>query len=417
MAYEIQRRTVLKVLVATTVLSSVSLIGAQAQEETIKIGFVAPLSGAQQIVGAPLLFGAQTAIDQANENGGVAGRKLELVVRDDKGDPTQSVAAVRELVGSGVNLIAGVPLTATALAVAGIIESVDGVYIATGTGEESLTHELYTPHFFTTAVGNYTRNSAGAKVIAEHYPDVTTWTGIVPDISIGHGSWARMAAGLKKHYAEAGKEITILDPVVAKYGSTDFKNQIVALMSSPATGVHSVLFGNDGITFFQQASQFGLDKKFHAITEQALDLDLPKALKKNMPQNTWTFSFWNPAAFPDNPEAQGLLEAHKKATGDNNPHAFMALSHTAIKAYAEALRATGGDTTTDAVIKALENVEFNSAMGPADFRNEDHQLVASGVYFNTVAADNEQGWEIKEILAVGYGPLMGPATPGQKLEF
>jgi branched-chain amino acid transport system substrate-binding protein len=417
MAYNVHRRTLLKGLAATTALTALPSLRARAQSDTIKIGYVAPLSGGAQIVGQPGLFGAQTAVEQINAKGGINGKMLELVVRDDKGDPTQSVAAVRELVGDGVNLIAGVPLTATALAVSGIIESVDGVYIATGTGDESLTHDLFTPHFFTAAVGNYVRNSAGAKVMADKYPDVTTWTGIIPDISIGHGSWERMAAGLKEHYAAAGKEITILDPIVAKYGSTDFKNQIVQLMASPATGLHSVLFGNDGVTFFQQASQFGLDKKFQAITEQALDLDLPKAMKQNMPQNTWTFSFWNPAAYPDSAEAQALLAAYKEKEGNEHPHAFSSLSHTAIKAYAAALEKTGGDTDTAKIIDALENVQIDSVTGPAYFRKEDHQIINSGTYFNAVGADNPDGYELKDIVVVDYGPITPPPAPGEKFTF
>ena len=81
----------------------------RAQSGPIRIAVVCPQSGAFQPVGAPIVLGAQIAADQVNAAGGVGGRMIELVLRDDKGDPTQSVAAARELVADGVNMIVGVP--------------------------------------------------------------------------------------------------------------------------------------------------------------------------------------------------------------------------------------------------------------------------------------------------------------------
>lgn len=416
MAMNISRRTLIKGTAGITAASAFGVRGAWAQAETIRIGFIAPLSGAAQSVGAPLRFGAEVAVAQINAAGGIAGKQVELVVRDDKGDPTQAVAAVREMVGNGINLIVGVPLTACALAVTGVIEAIDGILIGTGSGEESLTHELFHRHFFTAAPNNYVRNGSAAKFMSERYGDVTTWTSVFPDNTIGYASWDRMAYGLNEHYGAAGKQITIADPVITKYGATDFKPQIVKLMSSPASGLHCVLFGNDGVNFFQQAKQFGLDKKFNVIVEQALDLDLPKALKSSMTANTWTLSYWNPAAFPDNAQSQALLDAYTAATNDANPHAFMSLSHTAVRAFATALTMTEGNTDTAAMIDALEAAQFDTATGPALFRKEDHQIVNHGVIFNAVSDPSDKGWALNEVLSVDFGAVINPATPGVKFQ-
>jgi branched-chain amino acid transport system substrate-binding protein len=410
---KINRRTLLQAAAATASVSGLSFGRAYSQSNTIRIGFAAPLSGAQQVYGGPLRIGAEVARDEINAAGGIGGKMIELVVRDDKGDPNQAVSVVRELVGSGVNLIAGIPLTATALATAGIIESINGVYIATGTGEEKLTHENFTRHFFTAAENNYTRLHAYGKLMAERHPDVTTWTAIFPDVTVGHASWGHMMNGLKDYYKSvAKKDVTFIDPVVTKYGATDFKSQIVSLLSSPAQGLHSVLFGGDGITFFQQAQQLGLPKKMAVITDQSLDLELPRALQKNTPENVWLASQWYAGSFEKYPESQALLKAYQERANGTYPIALTAISNTAVRAFGEALKVTKGDTDSKRVIDALETVKLNTVKGPAYFRKEDHQIITQGSYFRAGPKDAPPGWEVKEAINVDYADITNPPKPG-----
>ncbi len=70
---------------------------AQAQG-TIKIGLVTALSGQSARAGEAITRGLQVAIDELNAKGGVLGRKLELVRRDDEATPAKGVIAARELV-------------------------------------------------------------------------------------------------------------------------------------------------------------------------------------------------------------------------------------------------------------------------------------------------------------------------------
>jgi branched-chain amino acid transport system substrate-binding protein len=412
---KINRRTLIKAAAAASV-TGLPIGRAYAQSNTIRVGFIAPLSGAQQVYGGPMRIGAEVARDEFNAAGGAGGKMMELVIRDDKGDPNQAVSAVRELVGSGTNLIAGIPLTATALATEGIIESINGVYIAAGTGEEKLTHENFTRHFFTAAENNYTRLHAYGKLMAERLPNVTTWTAIFPDVTVGHTSWGHMMNGLKDYYKSiAKKDVTFLDPIVTKYGATDFKSQIVSLLSSPAQGLHSVLFGGDGITFFQQAQQLGLPKKMMVITDQSLDLELPKALQKNTPENVWLASQWYAGSFDKYPESQALLKAYQERTNGAYPIALTALANTAVRAFGEALKATKGDTDSKRIIDALETVKLNTVKGPAYFRKEDHQIITQGSYFRAGPKDAAPGWEVKEAVNVDFTDVTNPPKPGQPM--
>src|SRR4051812_43547743 len=94
------RRTLLTTIAGTAAASaSARLRSANAQTETIRIGCITSLSGAQEIIGRPMLIGGQIAAAQINARRGLLGKKIEIVERDDKADPTQALTVGRELIG------------------------------------------------------------------------------------------------------------------------------------------------------------------------------------------------------------------------------------------------------------------------------------------------------------------------------
>jgi len=91
-----------KSLVATAgtvllMLAGVGTVHAQ-KDEPIKIGFVGAISGQSAISGQAITRGLRVAIDEINADGGVLGRDIELVRRDDESNPGKGVAAARELI-------------------------------------------------------------------------------------------------------------------------------------------------------------------------------------------------------------------------------------------------------------------------------------------------------------------------------
>src|SRR5947208_8817666 len=85
-------------VVVAVALSAPSLAPAQSKEP-VKIGLSAAVSGGSAASGEAIKRGLQIAIDEINAKGGVlGGRKLELVVRDDEGNPQKGVTIARELV-------------------------------------------------------------------------------------------------------------------------------------------------------------------------------------------------------------------------------------------------------------------------------------------------------------------------------
>jgi branched-chain amino acid transport system substrate-binding protein len=99
----------------TVALAALLAIAACGRGGTIKIGLAGPFTDP---VGAPMKLAAEMAVDEINAGGGIGGRKLVLVERDDSGDPDSAVAAAVALEGAGVVAVVGDVFSGTTLAAA-----------------------------------------------------------------------------------------------------------------------------------------------------------------------------------------------------------------------------------------------------------------------------------------------------------
>src|SRR4051812_42289777 len=103
-AMTLPRRTLLQAASAAAVLGAAGARPLRAQGAPVKIGAMLPMSGIGAEAGTAWLNGIKAAQLQWNANGGLLGRQIEIVVRDDKFTSAGAVNAVRELAGEGVNL-------------------------------------------------------------------------------------------------------------------------------------------------------------------------------------------------------------------------------------------------------------------------------------------------------------------------
>ena len=102
------------ILSAVLALSCVSALA----EDTIKIGGIAPLTGAVSVYGNLVKDGVDLYIDEVNANGGVLGKKVEMIWKDDTGDAVEATNAYEQLVSEGVAAPIGPVTTTPTLAVA-----------------------------------------------------------------------------------------------------------------------------------------------------------------------------------------------------------------------------------------------------------------------------------------------------------
>jgi branched-chain amino acid transport system substrate-binding protein len=116
--------------VAAAACSSSSSPSSPASSAPIKVGMIAPLTGAFAPLGLGDEQGAKIAVSQLNSSGGIDGHKVDLIVKDDKTDPTQSVIDFQALQGQGVAAVLGSSVSDSARATAPKAEQAQVPYIS-----------------------------------------------------------------------------------------------------------------------------------------------------------------------------------------------------------------------------------------------------------------------------------------------
>src|SRR5246127_1741381 len=82
----------------STAALAIALLSGAARAETIKIGVNEPLTGAFAASGTYVVNGAKIAADEINAKGGILGKQIELVIEDNKSNPTEAAAVTEKLV-------------------------------------------------------------------------------------------------------------------------------------------------------------------------------------------------------------------------------------------------------------------------------------------------------------------------------
>ncbi len=388
-----------------------------AQNQPLRIACITTLSGAAGILGRPQRLGMELAARKLNAAGGILGRQVEIIVRDDQSRPNDAVAAMRELAGNGVKIFAGVLASPVALAMSGIAEELDSVFLNAASHGNNLTHEDFRKNYFRVTDYSAMRISAACRLMAERYPDVTKWGAIIPDAEIGRSTIATFRAGMPRYYRQlANKTVTIEEPVVVRFGATDFRNAISTLLSSGVDGIFVGVGGGDEVSFLQQAGQLGLSARVKVYVTSGSDFQVAKALGRRMPRNYWSGHHWYFGAYPNNAVSRAVFEQYVAETNDRWPDGFVGMGYTAIAGVAAAA-ARVNDLGTASLIRGLEGLTFEAVKGNLTIRAEDHQALCDVNYVKLEPDESEMGWKVSDYYRVDGTDLAGPPTPGVPIRF
>lgn len=385
-------------------------------QDPVRIGAILTLSGPIVVLGQAQRASVEVATDLINRAGGINGRPLEVIVRDDKLQPAEAVAQVRDLLGQGVNLFIGGIFTPIALAISGLMPDNNGVFISTAAIGDSLTHEAFNRHYFRGTQNASMYYYAAAEGIAQRNPGVRRWGTVIPDLEgLGLSNWRAFSAGLKRSFPKYnnGAAPEFVDPVFFKLNATDFKSQISAAMALPVDGL---FISSQSTTFWQQAKLLGLEQKVKTIVGVGGDLATAKIMGKNFPP-MWTMDHWNYAAWTDkNKLARGFYDAWVKKTGDRDPSGFVEPPYSALLAFVNAID-TAKSTEADKLIPVMEGMTWESMKGPKTFRKEDHQALQVVDIYKIVPSNDAAGFAVIDNTSVDASTLAEPPTPGKAIVY
>ena len=189
-----------------------------AEGGTLKIGVIGPLTGAAASYGIAVQNGADLAVKEINEAGGINGMKVELKAEDDENDPEKSVNAYNTLKDWGMQMLVGTTTSKPCIAV-GAESASDNMFQITPSG--SAVECVSNPNVFRVCFADPDQGTASAQYIGEH--QLATKVAIIYDSSTEYSSGIRES--FVKEAANQGIEI-VADEAFTADSNTDFSVQL-----------------------------------------------------------------------------------------------------------------------------------------------------------------------------------------------
>ncbi|KZD20613.1 MULTISPECIES: ABC transporter substrate-binding protein [Tardiphaga] len=356
---------------ATVAAVGVLSIGGLAQaQETVKIGLIVPMTGGQASTGQQI----NNAIKLYQQKNGdtVAGKKVEIILKDDAALPDNTKRLAQELiVNEKVNIIAGFGVTPAALAAAPLATQakVPEIVMAAGTSiitERSpyIVRTSFTLAQSSTIIGDWAAKN-GIKKVAT----------LTSDYAPGNDA----LQFFKEHFTAGGGEI--VEEVKVPLANPDFAPFLQRMKDSKPDAVFVFVPAGQGGNFMKQYAERGLDKSGIKVIGPGDVMD--DDLLNNMGDaalgavTAHLYSAAHPSAM--NKE---FVAAYKKAY--NTRPGFMAVGGwDGIHLVYEALKKTGGKADGDSLIAAMKGMKWESPRGPISIDPETRDIVQN-IYIRKV---------------------------------
>ena len=371
-------RRMLGSLVLSTTLgfaTSLGLVGAVAAQETIKIGLIIPMTGPSASTGRQQEAAAKLFIQQNGTT--VAGKKIELIIKDDTGAPDTTKRLAQELiVNDKASVLLGFGLTPLALAVA------------------PLATQAKVPQIVT---------AAATAMITEQSPYIFRTSFTLPQASVPMAEWG-LKSGIKKvvtlvsDYGPGLDAEKWFSETITKGGGTVVENLRVPLRNpdfapflqrvkdASPDAVFVFVPSGFGATFMKQFSERGLDKSGIKLiaTGDVTDDDLLQEIGDAAlgVVNTHHYS-----ASHNSPENKSFVEAFKKANNGMRPN-FMAVgAYDGMALVYKALEKTKGNADGEALVAAMKGMSWTSVRGPVSI-DPDTRDIIQNIYVRKVEKVN-----------------------------
>jgi branched-chain amino acid transport system substrate-binding protein len=342
--------------------------GSAVAADTIKLGGMLPLSGRAADLGITCKQGAELAVKEINEKGGVLGKKFELLMADSKANVQEIVSlSNRYIQKDGVNFLFGVVSSAGVLAAAQVAKQEKVIFMATVGSTDTLTKEKWNRYTFRSGTCNSQEANSLALYAAQNKKLVKFYN-IGPDYEYGRTMWDLFKAKMGQQNPKA----EFIGEQWPKLFAADYTPYINAILAANPDAVFCSLWGGDLVAFIKQAKPYGLFDKMKWIIATGADITVTKALGNDMPTGLIVdqryYFHW-----PETARNKEFVKAYKAAYGDY-PSAWAVEGYDGVHFLAAAIK-KAGSLDTNKVIAALEGLTIDSPRGKATLRKEDHQLL------------------------------------------
>lgn len=373
-----RQKLVLLVVVVLTVLA-MTLGGVAAQDGPLKIGLLTDLSGPLTIYGVELENGFKLgllyaagidpteyeSLDAALADVNVAGRPVEVIVRDNASNPDTAASQARELIEQeGVEFLVGAPSSGVMTGVQQVALDSDVVVFAAPAASSAITTTNFNPNTYRVC-----RNQIQDFLAFAPYASTELGANFVI-LAIDNDFGRAGAAGAQAVLSSAGIQFPF-ETIYVPLETTDFTPYLQQVLNSGADVMLPIWAGDTTVTLFQQIEELGVGDQL-AIVSAFNSNDIMLTLDPS----TIGFQAWivYHYSFPQT-EINGWLVEKHRAVFNDVPDLFTECGFATAQALVAATEATGGDTLPESLAGALEGMVFEGPKGTYYIRPSDHQAM------------------------------------------
>jgi branched-chain amino acid transport system substrate-binding protein len=362
---------------------------ALAQDE-IKIGEINSYSALPSFT-IPYRNGWQLALDEVNAAGGVNGKKLVVISKDDSGKPADAVTAANELVSSEkVVMLTGTFFSHIGLAVSDFAKQKKIFFLAAEPLSDAVTLEKGNHYTFRLRPSNYMQASMLAEEAAKL--PAKRWATVAPNYEYGQSA----VAVFKQVLSAKRPDIEWVGEQWPPQGKIDAGPVVQALAATNPEAILNVTFGPDLVKFVREGNTRGLFKNRAVVSFLTGEPEFLDPLKDEAPEG------WIVTGYPwydiKSADHDKFLKAYQAKYKDY-PRLGSVVGYEVIKS-AAAILAKANSTDTDKLIAAAEGIKLGSPFGEITFRKSDHQATL-GAYVGKTAVKDGKGVMVDSVYRDG----------------
>jgi len=353
--------------------------GAHAQA-TIKIGEVNSYK-VQPAFLEPYKKGMELAVEEINAAGGVNGKKIALVTRDDNGSPGDAVRAAEELVArEQVDVLAGGFLSNIGLALADFAKQKKFFYLASEPLTDKIVWQGGNKYTFRLRPSTYMQSAMLVPEAAKLKKK--RWAVVYPNYEYGQSAVATFKALLKA----AQPDVEFVAEQAPPLGKLDAGSVVQALADAKPDAIFNVLFGADLSKFVREGNTRGLFQGRAVVSMLTGEPEYLDPLKDETPDG------WIVTGYPwygiQTPEHKAFFLAYHQKYNDY-PRLGSVVGYETFKSIVAAL-AKAGSTDSDKLVAASKGLKVDGVFGPYEFRAVDHQSTL-GAFVGKTAVKGGKG--------------------------
>jgi branched-chain amino acid transport system substrate-binding protein len=353
--------------------------GAQAQD-TIKIGEMNSYKNFAAFL-EPYKKGWELAVEQVNASGGLLGKKLEIVSRDDNGTPSDAVRIAEELVTrEKVSFLIGTFPSHVGLAVASFAKEKKTLFIAAEPLTDKIVWDQGNKYTFRLRASTYMQTAMLVPEAAKLKKK--RWAIVYPNYEYGQSA----TAAFKQLMKAAQPDVEFVIEQAPPLGKIEAGAVADAIAAAKPDAIFSSLFGADLAKFVREGQTRDLFKNVAVFNLLAGEPEYLDPLKDEAPVGWWVTGY--PWYAINTPEHKAFADAYQKKFNDY-PRLGSIVGYATVQSAAAVIK-KAGTLDTEKLVAAMKGLTHSTPLGNITYRPQDHQSTM-GAYVGKIGLKDGKG--------------------------